>query len=164
MSTKTIKVAEATNAQLDWLVADTRRAHRHMPLLQRIHVQSEPRENGCREWISKKNQHGYGVCMHEGKRRRAHRLLYFALHPDTPEHLVVMHTCDNPACVNPEHLVAGTVRDNMLDMHAKGRFGGGAKPGNKNAVGNKGWMKGGATAKYVTSKLGEIVEVPEELT
>lgn len=37
------------------------------------------------------------------------------------------------------------------------------KRGNKNAVGNKGWMKGGVTAKYVASKLGDEVEIPEEL-
>lgn len=51
----------------------------------------------------------------------------------------------------------------MLDMHERGRFRGGAKPGNKNAIGNKGWMKGGVTAKYVVSKLGDEVEVPDEL-
>ena len=94
---------------------------------------------------------------------RAHRAIYFALHPKADQSLVVMHSCDNPSCVNPDHLKLGTVRDNMLDMCAKGRHNGGAPQGNRNGVGNKGWMKGGITAKYVASKLGDEVELPEEL-
>jgi uncharacterized protein YjcR len=50
----------------------------------------------------------------------------------------------------------------MLDMVSKGRHNGGAPKGNKNAVGNEGWKKGGATAKYA-SKLGDEIEIPEEL-
>ena len=50
-----------------------------------------------------------------------------------------------------------------MDMHKRGRFRGGARPGNKNAAGNKGWMKGGVTAKYVASRLGDEVDVPDEL-
>lgn len=38
-----------------------------------------------------------------------------------PDHLVVMHTCDNPRCVNPHHLRVATQRENVLDMHRKGR-------------------------------------------
>lgn len=111
----------------------------------------------------KRNEHGYGMCKHQGKEHRAHRLLYFTLHPTADKSLVVRHTCDNPSCVQPDHLVLGTQRDNMLDMHQRGRFKGGAKPGNRNAVGNKGWLRGGAVFNRNASKLGDEVEVPAEL-
>jgi hypothetical protein len=89
--------------------------------------------------------------------------MYFLLHPEGDRSFVVMHKCDNPRCINPEHLQLGTQKENMVDMHEKGRFKGGAPLGNKNAVGNKGWMKGGVTVKHVASKLGDEVEIPEEL-
>lgn len=119
--------------------------------------------SGCWNWLGKVNSHGYGVITNEGRYTRAHRAMFFMLNPDADSSMVVMHRCDNPRCVNPDHLALGTPRDNVLDMHSKGRFKGGAKQGNKNAVGNNGWMKGGATAKYVASKLGDEVDVPEGL-
>ena len=160
---KTIKVSEAEGAALDWLVANPGKVSRYMSVMERIHRQSSPRPNGCRIWNGKKNMHGYGMVKIAKKEHRAHRVVYYALHPKADPMLVIRHKCDNPACVNPHHLEAGTVRENVQDMHARGRFRGGAKAGNKNAVGNKGWMKGGATAKYVVSKLGETVDVPKEL-
>lgn len=158
-----IKTSETTPLQLNWLVANPGKVSKYTSLADRIHRQSTPDTNGCRIWNGKKNQHGYAVCKVDGKQSRAHRALYFLLNPDADRSLVVMHTCDNPACVNPAHLKLGTVRDNMLDMVNKGRHNGGAPKGNKNAVGNEGWKKGGVTAKYAASKLGDEVDVPEEL-
>lgn len=51
----------------------------------------------------------------------AHRLMYELVNGKLPRRHVVMHACDNPPCCNPRHLVAGTQRDNMRDMMAKGR-------------------------------------------
>lgn len=158
-----IKTQDLIGAALDWAVANPGKVSRYMGVVERIHRQSTPQPTGCRTWGGKKNQHGYGVVKVSGKEQRAHRVLYFALNPDADQSLVVRHTCDNPACVSPSHLELGTVRDNMMDMVSRGRHRGGAKPGNQNAKGNKGWMKGGVTAKYA-SKLGDEVEVPEELT
>ena len=90
--------------------------------------------------------------------------MYFMLNPDADRSLVVMHTCDNPRCINPDHLRLGTQQENMMDMHEKRRFKGGAKLGNQNAKGNQGWKRGGIVVMkgYVASKLGDVVEVPEE--
>lgn len=117
---------------------------------------------GCWNWVGKQNKLGYGCITVEGVETRAHRAMHFLLNPEADRSLVVMHKCDNPRCVNPEHLQLGTQRDNMLDMHSKGRFKGGAPKGNKNAVGNQGWKKGGVTAKYAP-RLGDEVDVPDEL-
>lgn len=158
-----IKVSEATPIQLDWMVANPGKVSRYMSVMERIHRQSSPRPDGCRIWNGKKNMHGYGMVKIAKKEHRAHRVVFFTLHPNVDPSLVVRHKCDNPACVNPHHLEAGTVRENVKDMVSRGRHRGGASPGNQNAKGNKGWMRGGITAKYAASKLGEEVEVPEEL-
>ena len=119
--------------------------------------------SGCWNWTGKQNELGYGVLVVEGKYTRAHRAMHFMLNPRDDRSLVVMHTCDNPQCINPEHLKLGTQKENIMDMHSKGRFKGGPPLGNKNAKGNKGWMKGGVTAKHAASRLGDEVEIPSEL-
>lgn len=124
---------------------------RHMPPLERLAAQSVAVASGCREWVGKKNQHGYGKFKIDGKEHRCHREMYFLSNPTANRSLQVLHRCDNPACINLDHLFLGTQRDNMLDMHAKGRFGGGAKPGNKNALGNQGW-KVATMRAFVASK------------
>ena len=56
--------------------------------------------------------------------RRLHRVAWEAHNAEPiPEGMVVMHSCDNPACINPNHLSLGTPKDNTMDMIAKGRDG-----------------------------------------
>lgn len=83
----------------------------------------------CVEWTGYKNQFGYGracVTLADGKPvlRTAHRLSY-ELHTgsifERDRANVLMHTCDNRACINPAHLQLGTYKDNNRDMAAKGR-------------------------------------------
>ena len=79
-------------------------------------------ENGCWEWIGCKWRTGYGYIRKAGKHIAAHRYFY-TLHKgfEIPENMCVCHTCDNPSCVNPNHLFLGTQLDNIRDMYAKGR-------------------------------------------
>lgn len=79
-------------------------------------------EGGCWEWRAGKKGGGYGVFYLDGKLRGAHRvaLLFFkGLDIDAP--LEAMHSCDNPSCVNPDHISYGSHSDNMRDASAKGR-------------------------------------------
>ncbi len=59
----------------------------------------------------------------------AHRASYQVYKGDIPDGLVIMHSCDNPSCVNPDHLTAGTQKQNIHDMMKKGRHAKGERQG-----------------------------------
>ena len=76
----------------------------------------------CWEWLGYKNSQGYGISSSPFT-RRAHRIAFY-LHTnrEPSRDCVVMHTCDNPSCVNPHHLLEGSAADNAADRDRKGRF------------------------------------------
>lgn len=76
---------------------------------------------GCWEWAAYCEPKGYGEFRMNGLKISAHRASWLLNRGPIPENLQVLHGCDNPPCVNPEHLFLGTHQDNMLDMKRKGR-------------------------------------------
>jgi hypothetical protein len=69
----------------------------------------------CWEWDAGKIGKGYGSFCLYGKTMTAHRISYIINKGDIPKGGLVLHTCDNPACVNPNHLYIGTYGDNNMD-------------------------------------------------
>ena len=89
----------------------------------------ETRHNGCWEWIGSKDKGGYGHFKYptgNDKPIGAHVASYRYFYGVVPEGMEIRHTCDNPSCVNPIHLIPGTHQDNMNDMVKRGRWIGGA--------------------------------------
>lgn len=89
----------------------------------------------CWEYQGGKNNIGYGLIRDEKRMRTVHRVSYEEHNQSKiPNHLVVMHSCDNRACANPKHLSLGTRKDNTQDMMNKNRgvpFGGVGMKGKK---------------------------------
>lgn len=75
----------------------------------------------CLEWTGNRGSSGYGQIRVEGRMWSVHRLVWALHHGPIPSGLVVMHGCDNPACVDIDHLLLGTQRANVLDRQRKGR-------------------------------------------
>ena len=80
------------------------------------------RASGCWEWIGSLDKTGYGQMRVDGRLRFAtHIAMELNGAPRNTDKPCCLHTCDNPACVKPDHLWWGTMRDNTRDMMAKGR-------------------------------------------
>lgn len=87
--------------------------------LSRIDTSGGP--DACHPWTHTKTKQDYGVFAKHGHTVLAHRLRFAMAEPDSINAPVIMHTCDNPRCCNPNHLRSGSFSDNMQDMSNKGR-------------------------------------------
>ena len=86
-----------------------------------LHSMSEP-NSGCLLWLGKiHNTSGYAQVWSLGRHRNASRVAYEVWVGPIPDGKMVCHHCDNPICINPDHLYAGTAQDNHDDMVRRGR-------------------------------------------
>lgn len=109
----------------------------------------------CWEWTAAKKGIGYGQIARGRKGAgpiTAHRLSYEIHHGPVPNGRFVCHTCDNPGCVNPAHLYAGSPADNMRDRKQRGRATGGRPVGSVPSGGNS------PTAKITEQDARKIIE------
>ncbi len=75
----------------------------------------------CWVWTGAKNSGGYGDIRYDGRKVGTHRVAWELTNGPIPNGLWVLHRCDNPPCVRPDHLFLGTNTDNMRDRASKGR-------------------------------------------
>jgi hypothetical protein len=76
----------------------------------------------CKLWDGATGRGGYGVWWQDGRTRLVHRCIWEKLNGPIPEKHCILHACDNPKCVNPDHLFLGTYQDNAIDARIKGRL------------------------------------------
>lgn len=86
-------------------------------------------DDECWPWQGYCEPHGYGRLSISGRIARAHRLAYEFTYGPIAEGQVIRHTCDNPPCCNPAHLLAGSQADNVADRDARGRTARGDRAG-----------------------------------
>lgn len=110
--------------------APIRQVLRHLPDDERIKAKVLVTGKGCWEWQASRTPLGYGQMRFRGTRELAHRASWVVFCGPIPADpnaaygtLGVLHRCDNPPCVNPEHLFLGDAHSNAVDSVAKGRWG-----------------------------------------
>lgn len=113
--------------------------------------------SGCSMWIAGLDKDGYGQASLRNKNIRAHRLSYLVNKGSIPEGMVVMHSCDVPCCINPDHLSIGSSYQNTRDKIEKGRNR--VSSGNEHYMRKTPGMRAGdkcPTAKLSSSDVEEI--------
>lgn len=78
-------------------------------------------QNSCWICLSHKLNKGYPRIRYNGKQFQMHRFIYIYFNRKIPKNKVLRHSCDNPLCINPKHLILGTVLDNIKDRQLRNR-------------------------------------------
>jgi hypothetical protein len=89
-------------------------------VFKKLHRQIIKQENGCWEWTGTRLPVGYGLFRVLGE-QLAHRVSFILKHRMPIGDFFICHKCDNPPCVNPDHLFIGTNKSNMQDAKKKNR-------------------------------------------
>lgn len=92
-----------------------------VPVAERLASGLLVQPDGCIVWTRSVDRWGYGRITANGKQVGTHRVAYEIAYGPIPDGLLVRHSCDNPPCCNPAHLLLGTVQDNADDRVARGR-------------------------------------------
>lgn len=90
-------------------------------VLKRLLMYSRRTATGCLEWTRWRNAEGYGYTSFRNHPERTHGLMFRAVKGPIQKGMIIRHTCDNPSCMEPSHLLIGTEADNTADSLARGR-------------------------------------------
>ncbi len=130
-------------------------------------------EDECWPWMGARTPDGYGRLRTAGQGSDviyAHRFSYGLVYGKPPGDLEVMHRCDNPSCVNPDHLKLGTHAENMADRNAKGRTSKGANhPVRRKLTPDQvlelrdRYAKGGISQRAIAAEYGVVSSVAHKI-
>jgi hypothetical protein len=99
------------------------RRHREPTLKDYLLARISVKKSGCWEWLLGKDKDGYGHAAYKGKGMSAHRASFKAFKGPLLKGKLIRHKCDNTSCINPEHLIQGTHKENMQDMYERNLVG-----------------------------------------
>lgn len=90
-------------------------------LRERIQKYSEVQPTGCVHWTRFRDKNGYGLVQVDNRSRRVIRVVWELEHGPIPDGMIICHHCDDPPCINLDHLYLGTHSQNNADMVRRGR-------------------------------------------